>query len=194
MKKIWAHTFFLIIVISLLSINIALAQEDRTMLDMEKDLRVASRIGNARDVIQLIAEGVDVNSEITYAERHPVVCSILSCPDEANEPPVLVLAVNLGRTDIVEVLLNVGADPDMGYPLHSAAVKDHADIARILISAGSDINAIIQGSTFAPNGNTPLHLAALYESLNVMEILLTEGADLSIRNDEGHTPIDIYPL
>lgn len=174
-------------------IQVALAQEDRLMLDLVEPLREASRSGDATRTLQLVAEGADVNFVRTYAEKYPIICSIISCPDEGNEPPVLILAVSFGHINVVKVLLDVGADPNRGYPLHLAAARGHAEIARMLIDRGAEVNMIRPGSSFAPDGHTPLHLAILYERADVVDVLLNEGADLDIPNDEGDTPIDMLP-
>ena len=40
-------------------------------------------------------------------------------------------------------------------------------------------------------GETPLHWAARYKRKEIIKILIEEGAYISIKNNEGKTPIDI---
>ena len=70
---------------------------------------------------------------------------------------LLTVAVFLGHTDMVEMLLHAGADVnqrngDQGTALHSAAFVGRAEEAALLIRAGADADAIDQ------NGQTPKDL------------------------------------
>jgi hypothetical protein len=70
---------------------------------------------------------------------------------------MLTVAVFLGHTDMVEMLLNAGADVnqrnrDQGTALHSAAFVGRAKEAGILLHAGADADAL------DANGQTPRDL------------------------------------
>ena len=40
------------------------------------------------------------------------------------------------------------------------------------------------------DGNTALHIACKNSHINVIQSLLSQGADISIKNNEGKTPLD----
>ncbi|WP_257254281.1 ankyrin repeat domain-containing protein, partial [Endozoicomonas sp. SESOKO3] len=58
----------------------------------------------------------------------------------------LYLAAREGHTDIVQLLIEAGADlnaalPNGASPLFIAARKGHTDIVKLLIEAGAELNA-----------------------------------------------------
>jgi ankyrin repeat protein len=60
-----------------------------------------------------------------------------------------------------------------------------ADVARLLIEAGTDINKQCE------HGRTALHMAAAWGHAEVAQLLLEHGADPTIVDDEGMTPWDV---
>jgi hypothetical protein len=90
----------------------------------------------------------------------------------------------------IKKLLEEGADPNIrdrggNTPLHFAASKGCAEVARLLLRHGADPNAQDK------NGETPLHVAAYGGHVDVARLLLEHGADPSIRNRDGKTPLDL---
>ena len=88
----------------------------------------------------------------------------------------LFVATSYNHTNVVEVLLNAGADvqstdPFGESPLHIAAMHDHADTAKLLISRGANIMALNKYNL------TPLHIVAIYGNPEVTTLLLRSGAD-----------------
>jgi ankyrin repeat protein len=82
-----------------------------------------------------------------------------------------------------------GNDPSGERPLHAAARWAQPEIARLLLEAGADVDAVDR------NGNTPLWRAVFdYSDENhepgarVLEILLKHGADLNKKNRHGMSP------
>jgi ankyrin repeat protein len=57
-----------------------------------------------------------------------------------------------------------------------------ADVARVLIEAGADVNRQCE------HGRTALHMAAAWGQAGVVRLLLENGADPTIVDDEGMTP------
>ena len=85
----------------------------------------------------------------------------------------LVYWSSLGRINIVQELLDNGADPSTfdsgGYSaLQAAAENNHLDIVRLLIKKGASVN---YKSKF-----TALELARMAGNIKVIELLLENGA------------------
>ncbi|CAG08390.1 unnamed protein product, partial [Tetraodon nigroviridis] len=107
-------------------------------------------------------------------------------------------ACSAGHTDIVEFLLDVGAEVnlqddvslDQGRiplrlvtPLHIAASAGREDIVRALISKGAQLNSVNQ------NGCTPLHYAASKDRYEIALMLLENGADPNATDRLESTPL-----
>jgi ankyrin repeat protein len=73
-------------------------------------------------------------------------------------------------------------------PLHLAAFMGHADVARVLLDHGADIEAVAKNGI----GNRPLHAAlAGKESPEVIDLLLARGADVNARAEADVTPLHL---
>lgn len=109
--------------------------------------------------------GVDVNSRAPNGGKTP-----------------LHVACEVGREDVVNVLINNNADihatTDEGFtPLHVAAIYDHPDLIDILAKTGGNVNA--QNKV----GTTPLHEAAARGKKNAVVKLLELNANPSIKDN-----------
>lgn len=85
----------------------------------------------------------------------------------------LVYWASLGRLNVVEELLNKGADPSTfdegGYSaLQAASENNHLDIVKLLIKKGADVN--YKGQF------TALDLAKMADNKEVIEYLKENGA------------------
>jgi uncharacterized protein len=138
-------------------------------------LMFAARVGDLASAKLLVASGANVNDH------------------DARGVSVVVLAAHSGFTDVVEFLLETGADPDSsaaGFTaLHEAIMRRDETLVRILLAHGADPHARLQTWTptrrqstdlhFEPElvGATPLWLAARFVQPNVMRLLVERGAD-----------------
>ena len=102
----------------------------------------------------------------------------------------LMLASSYGNTEMVEYMLDNGADPGpyvkktLDTPLHYAAGGGHVEVIEVLLKAGANVNAL---DNF---GKTPLHWTADANQPDAAVALLNAGADPSPWSRFG-TPLDI---
>ena len=102
----------------------------------------------------------------------------------------LMLAVNIGWNDIMEMLLDNGADinitdKDGNTALMLATYKGdwYIKLVKMLLDHGADIN--VQNK----DGNTVLMLATRYKAYKIAEILINSSADINIKNTSGNTAL-----
>lgn len=103
------------------------------------------------------------------------------------------LAAFFGHTDIVEYLIEQGAEIDAPSqnnmrvrPLHSAVANKRVDIVKLLIDHGADVNST-QADDF-----TPLHEAAQNGLLDVAQWLIERGAHVNPRlSSNNKTPLTL---
>lgn len=89
-----------------------------------------------------------------------------------------------GRADIVQKLLEAGADPnalsgDGRTPLLNAASSDSLAVVELLLNFGADVNpkSCLKNDICSFRQGTPLHLATAAGSSNIAAVLLKQGAD-----------------
>ena len=63
-----------------------------------------------------------------------------------------------------------------------AAWKGRVEFAKILVSAGANINA-------SDNNGTPLHQAAAHHNVEMVQYLVSQGANVNARNRVDRTPL-----
>ena len=104
-----------------------------------------------------------------------------------------------GETELVEKLLNAGANPNSinsyGYaPLHVAVSAGQTAIVEALLNAGADPDVVPAEaqSGYAMKhcaGMTPLHFAAHGGQPEIIDALLAAGADANAADAAGITPM-----
>jgi uncharacterized protein len=106
--------------------------------------------------------------------------------------PALGLAAYFGHEEVVKLLLQLGADPNLPaknsikvVPLHAAVSAKHLAIAKLLLDHFADVNAKQQKDF------TPLHGAAHNGDMEMVTLLLKFGADKNAVTSEGKTPLDL---
>jgi len=70
--------------------------------------------------------------------------------------------------------------------MHEAARWNHADMLKVMIEKGADVN--VTQDEPAEAGNTPLHMACIYGNAEVVKLLLSSGADDALQNVNGEIP------
>ena len=111
--------------------------------------------------------------------------------DNLNNHPIS-LAVQAGRTNLMEILLLHGIDPNVrGYKnqtlLHIACAAGHKSIAEILVRRFH-----LSTMSTDSDGNTPLHLSSICgQSISVELLLFKYNVPIFVRNKSGRTAIDL---
>ncbi len=124
-------------------------------------LMVAVQKGNVDLIRLLIQNGVDVLGDPYNRKALHIAASSYDLED---------------RADIVEILLNAGADvnvDDFGTPLHLAAGRGYINISRLLISRGANLNGR------SKSGKTPLYVAGQADQLEMVKFLIAAGSTIT---------------
>jgi len=141
----------------------------------ETALMFAARVGDLDSARLLVAAGAHVNDADAWGVS------------------TTILAAHSGFRDMVEFLLDKGADPNeapAGFTaLHEAVMRRDEEMATALLDHGADANAPLKTWTptrrssddwnFEPMlvGATPYWLAARFTEPNIMRLLVKHGAD-----------------
>ncbi|CAK9000838.1 Ankyrin-2 (ANK-2) (Ankyrin-B) (Brain ankyrin) [Durusdinium trenchii] len=107
-----------------------------------------------------------------------------------NDYTALHVAAQAGHQNLINVLLQAGADQDAvaraGYTaLHLASECGQQNAVDVLLQAGADIDAA------TAEGYTALHLAARQGQQNVVDVLLQAGADQDAVARAGYTALHL---
>ena len=104
----------------------------------------------------------------------------------AKDESALMIAVLKGFDDLVQTLIDKGADVNKpGWtPLHYAATAGNVPLINLLLEHDAYIDAS------SPNESTPLMMAALYGTPAAVKTLLEAGADPTIVNGAGFTALE----
>ncbi|XP_017871984.1 PREDICTED: LOW QUALITY PROTEIN: serine-rich adhesin for platelets [Drosophila arizonae] len=148
-------------------------------------LHIAAKLGNL-DAAQLIVDSYRGSRNITD------FLAFINAQDEGGWT-AMVWAAELGHKDIVSLLLNHGADPnicdnDNNTVLHWSTLRyDGLETITVLLQAGADCN--VQNV----EGDTPLHIACRHSVTRMCIALIANGADLMIKNKAEQLPYDCIP-
>lgn len=98
-------------------------------------------------------------------------------------------ALDLRRAEVVKLLIDCGADPNLRYrggvrPLHMASRYGLAECIRVLVGAGAGLD--VRNS----KGETPLYRAANLGHVAAVRELVCLGAEAGIANHKGELPMD----
>lgn len=158
----------------------------------------SARLGDTRQLVNLLNRGIDPdtvdaqgNTLLILAAREGhagTVSALLGYRPRLSHrnlagDSALMLAVLRGHAEIVDLLLDAGAefDHDGWTPLMYAAFEGRIEILERLLARGADVNAL------APNRSNALMFAARNGHLAVVRRLLETEVDLDQQNDRGFT-------
>lgn len=144
-----------------------------------------------RLIYQIIGESTDLCIKYIKASREVKPNETYSTSVETE---ALATASFLGRSSLVMELINKGADvnpKDEGSisPLVYAIMKNHVDIAKLLVEKGANINTYIK----ALNGCSLLSLALQLKNIEIVKLLIENKANVNIRDKgkDGATPLQM---
>ena len=109
----------------------------------------------------------------------------------------LLTAIDRGNIEIIKQHIDSGTDindypipgglPFQGaQPLHLAVLKGNADIVKILLGNGAQIDLVAGNKDEA----TPLHWAVFYLQKEMVSLLVKSGANINALDANGFTPTD----
>ena len=176
--------------LSLAAVSAAIADKDPHVLKGEKECYFGSYYalhhavfhGDLADVKRLLAEGDSPNSSTAINAR-----------GECRNTPVLEIALRGGHMDVLKVLLEAGAAPDIegGYLLRLAAIE-YPEFVGALLAAGADPNlrsADLDQNIRYRSYDTALMLAAEKGRTESIKLLLAAGASPNIGDNDDWTAL-----
>lgn len=124
----------------------------------------------------LLAHGADPNLHLR-AERYKAI----------------ELAALTAGTDVIDALIEHGAELQGRQPLQKAACHGRVDIMEHFLNRGVDINGIPDNEDVYDDDvvGTALHTAATYGQKDVVVALLGRRADKGLRNSDGKTALEV---
>jgi len=142
----------------------------------------AINAGQVSKVEELIAEGIDLNSRNSQQRTY------------------LMLAISLKQNEIVQALIDGGADLAASdnfnlTALHFCATQNNADAVTILVQAGLNVDIIgFDSPSDGSTESTPLHMAAQSKALDAAAALIEAGADVNALTNVGNGKFRRSPL
>lgn len=131
-------------------------------------LHMAAQAGDDAKIMELLREGADSNVLNYWGNT------------------ALHVAISYGHIEAVKALITVvQSATEAGYlgdAIHQAARWGRADIVKVLLDAGANVNQP------KDNGSQPLHLAASAGNADCVQALLDAGAYLTCADHTGKTP------
>ncbi|MAM71561.1 MAG: hypothetical protein CMP91_10505 [Gammaproteobacteria bacterium] len=163
-------------------------------------------IENRYGMTPLIQAAMNGNSELITLLLDAGADANATTPEGDN---AILNASKTGAVEGVQALIDAGANVNsrdsylFQTPLMWAAAANQAEVARVLIDNGADMNAYsaaldlrgvlqsrVQGD-FPDGGLTALHHAARENALDATRVLIEEGADLNVLDPQDISPLRI---
>lgn len=157
-------------------------------------LHFASTNGDSQVTQQIIEAAIRLYfkreaSTVPKPEANPNFKDFINRED-LDGSTALHLAVQTGRKEVSQVLIQYGADvnsknKNLQTPIYLSAVGGHQDVLKMLILQGGDVNARERQQ------KTALHSAAALGNYKCIEILHENGAQIDARDQGGQTPFQV---
>ena len=155
--------------------------------DIQKDLVLAAEEGKVVMIKRVLSKFmIDINFIRERYSPERVGGEVYYFKDGKVSP--LISAALHGHNDVVQLLLDKGAEPNLSdqngnTALLYAAFRGHLDVVQLLLNRGADVNMADY------YGTTPLHWAAEIGHKHVVKLLLDRGAEPNKENRNGETPL-----
>ncbi len=155
-------------------------------------------------VRRILDEGADPDGQTKYPTPGPDGDVRINPASPGSS--ALHIAANSGNLDMVRMLLDAGADPNLrrtdGHtPFSVAVVASDMAVVEELIAHGADLRARydphdrypdpVKAVSLPRQGQTIVHIAAGNRSPDLIEYLHSKGAPIDWKNDQGETPLDL---
>jgi len=186
----------------------------------ERDPNAPPPVSSMEIINRLLAAGVDVNPEMNFHRPNAPNRGRFADNQVSTRTTPLFRAVQLNDMDVVEALLNKGADPNintMGYTPFGLVSGNGPNVRGgnqavnllmmdLLAKHGADVNARITGTLSfsfrtgyanqndgvnSKEGTSALHEAARNGQLDLVKHLMDLGADPNLRDGDGLKPVDV---
>ena len=192
-------------------------------------LHLAAAANNIETAQVLLQNNADINAgflddfynkqtpllEAIYA-RHPKMVQMLLEYGAQPDSDLLMKAAEFGTSEIVQLLLERGADVNSKNALHKAVIAGNTDTATLLLDHGASVNITARDSENAlhkaagsgkvemvqiliehgANINavscddvTAWHKAAASGHLDIVQLLIQHGASINVKSKNGVTPL-----
>ena len=137
--------------------------------------------GHSCDATRLVTEAIEgLHLSASVREQHEPPPELrVSVPLRTRLDCDLSAACAKGDSTAVQKLIAAGANVNSRshendgarVPIEEAIAEGHAEVVRLLLNSGADVNAVASG------GKVPLHMAATIGSENIVKLFLSNGAD-----------------
>jgi ankyrin repeat protein len=159
---------------------------------LERDPEAGRRREKWRAIVTLLLKAgahYDIRSACYLGDVERVRV-LVADKKQARDKDAMRMAATYGRTKIVKLLLENGADPedaDYGGLTLSYFAIEHPEVLKLLFDAGADPKVAVtyRGSGFGPQGSTLLQEAAAKGAIDSVKVLQARGVNVDVNSPAG---------